>query len=396
MSRFRFLPMLLIAAAFMLSHAVAQEEAPPIRAVNRIARPVQEVQLKAQKPEVADPDDAADPAEKEKTDKPAKKEPEKAEVPEPKPDPVDPQMIRLFLMDGAVIAGKLSITEVAVETSYGNLSIPISSLKSFTPGLGSHPELLSKIDKSIESLGSPDFGERELAQKTILKIGLPAREALKRFADDRDTERRTRIKTILNELDEIKEEEDEGEEGKTFDRESMVQRDTVETTEFTLVGKIVPKSFSIASPYGPLTVKLSDIRRAQRSAEDKPDVKKTVTVEGTHLVQRGSMNTRIKVEKGDKITVDASGSITMTPWGNQAVTTPDGAPNYGWYVPNEIPSGALIGRLGEKGNFFKLGSRGTITATASGTLELAVAMQQDYAQNQFPGRFNVKIVVKRK
>ena len=81
--------------------------------------------------------------------------------------------------------------------------------------------------------------------------------------------------------------------------------------------------------------------------------------------------------------------------GPAAVTTPDGAQNYGWYIPGQIPSGALVGKIGND-NFTKLGSKSTFTAERSGVLQLAIGMQADYQENQFPGKYTIKVRIQRK
>lgn len=384
-------------AAIGVSQTFGQEAKPAeIKAVRRAgvqaAQPAQAEKVEAQAEE-----EVEQPAKKDEKKADPKKQPEPEPEPRPEPKaPIDPRMIWLHLMDGAVISGRLSIDDIDVETSFGNLKVPVSSIRSFTPGMTSHPELLAQVERLVEQLGSSDFGERELAQKQLVKVGLPARDALRARADDRDTERRTRIKAIMTELDELQESVEEGDEAPPLSTEAMAQRDTMETTEFTVVGRIVQKSFSLTSPYGPLTVKLSDIRRARRETATRPDVKRNFSVEGAHLVQRSTLGTKIRLERGDRVIVEASGTLTMTPWGHQAVSTPDGAPNYGWYTPNEIPSGALVGRISDKGSFFKIGSKQTFTADRAGVLELGIGIQGDYAQNNFPGRYTVKVTVKPK
>lgn len=347
--------------------------------------------------QAAQTEQAKEAAQKEGPPEKKEAEPEApAETPEPARPPVHPQMIRLHLMDGSVISGKLSIKEILVDTEFGQLNVPIENIRIFTPGLGSHPELTGRIDSLIDDLGSSEYGDRERAQKELQKIGLPALELLQKRQDDTDTERRKRIKTLLTELEDIQDAlEDEFAEEPEMDRSLMIQRDTVVTTEFTMVGKIVPKSFNISSPYGSLVIKLSDIRRAVRDSGGRPDVKKSFGLDGSYIVQRGSLDTKIRVERGDRVYLEADGTLTMTPWGNRAIATPEGAPNYGWYIPNDIPSGALIAKIG-KGNFFKVGSKHNFTVEKTGDLELAIGMQQDYSNNNFPGRYNVKILVKRK
>ena len=305
----------------------------------------------------------------------------------------NPEVLKIHLMDGSQIGGKLAAAEIEVETSYGKLTIPVTAIVSLTPGLASHPQVGQSLDQLIEKLGSPAFAEREGAQKALVAMGPSMRLRLARAADDADNERRSRVRAILEEFDQIEADEEQSEAVGTT---RLIDRDTIETLDFTLVGKIVQQEFEIASHYGVLKVKLSDIRRIEREAAEKQDLQKTVTVDGGNLVTRTMKDSGLRIERGDKITIAADGTITMTPWGNQAMSTPDGAPNYGWYQPNKIAGGALIGRIGPQGNFFRIGSKHSFTADRTGMLQLAVAVQGDPQNQQFPGEYRVKVRVKRK
>ena len=381
--------------------AVREARQAEARAADARDRAVREAQIQAQaaaQPPMAKPPDEVkqpDTADKDKDkskDKAKDKAKDEAAVETPKRPPADPEALRIHLMDGSLISGKLAAKEIVVETQFGNLTVPVPSIRSFTPGLRSHPKVEQNIGELIEKLGSAVFSEREGAQKALAEMGPTIRMQLERAANDSDTERKSRIKTLLDECDQIAE---DAEEDAAVAR-AIIDRDTVETTDFTVVGKIVQDTFEIVSRYGALTVKLSDIKRVEREVIEKEDLKKVVTVDGAQIIHRGMKDSGIRLEKGDKVTVAADGTIQMTPWGNQAVSSPDGAPNYGWYIPNRIAGGALVGKVGNSGAVFKIGSKYSFTADRSGTLQLAVAMQGDYANQQFPGEYKVRINVKRK
>ena len=74
-------------------------------------------------------------------------------------------MLKVHLMDGSQIGGKLATRELEVDTAYGKLTIPVAAIVNLTPGLGSHPQVGQNLDELIEKLGSPVFAEREGAQK---------------------------------------------------------------------------------------------------------------------------------------------------------------------------------------------------------------------------------------
>ncbi len=124
-------------------------------------------------------------------------------------------------------------------------------------------------------------------------------------------------------------------------------------------------------------------------------MRQSFTVDATHFASRNPLATNIRLDRGDVVTITADGTLTMTPWGAGATSTPDGAPNYGWFIPNQIASGTLVGKVGSE-SFRKIGSKTTFNVERSGVLHLGIGMQNDYTENQFPGTYNVKIRVQRK
>ncbi len=137
---------------------------------------------------------------------------------EPQPAPVitrsggnaDPDVIKLSLMDESIITGKLSVKEIAVETQYGTLNIPVANIRSFTPGLQSHPGYAKQISTLIQSLGSSNFNEREKAQVQLMEKLPTIRGELEKFQNDSDTERRNRVIAILTQYDEAAADEPPG------------------------------------------------------------------------------------------------------------------------------------------------------------------------------------------
>lgn len=361
------------------SLAQAQEEESKPAAVPLVER------IKA-----AIPGGAADEA---KTKKPEKEEPT-VDVPRAAVVKHSPRYLKLHLFDGSVLTGDLSIAEITVDTQFGKLTVPIDKIRSFSPGLDSFPELSAQIVEKIKSLGSDDYKTREAAHKEIAAMGIKVRHELDKFANDANAEIKRHVTEILKELDEAAEEQASDDDDGVAEQ-PWIRLDTVVTTDFTVVGKVSPAEFKVAAKYGDLNVKLADVRRAERDAAAKEAFRKNVTVAGENLAQRSFKSTGIRVQAGDKITFKAEGSITMSPWGSNASSGPDGAPNYGWYIPNQIAGGALIARIGEKGQAFKVGRQMTMTAKSSGVLQLAIGMQGDYSGDgyQFPGEYRVKLKI---
>lgn len=320
------------------------------------------------------------------------------EISQPGPSAtVDPREIRLHLHDGAILAGQLKVESIEVETEYGTLTIPVEQIVSMTPGLESRPELLEQISSLIEALGGDDYQAREDSVKALLAMGPPLREELNRYGNDSNAERKRRVSEILEQLNEQVEELEEmdlfGETNETI--RSWIRLDTVQSTLFTVVGKVSPKEFQVESPYGDLAVDLEQIERLARNVGRAPEIRRTVAVDGGNMVQATWKSSGIRVQRGDRIVVRAEGQITMTPWGGNMTSGPDGGGNFGTWRDN-INGGTLVARIGSNGDPIKVGSRSSFVANRSGVLEFAIAIQNQYSTTQgynFPGRYTVRTAV---
>jgi hypothetical protein len=318
------------------------------------------------------------------------------DIPRAAPVELGPKFIRLNLHDGSVISGDLSVSDVTVETAFGKLVVPIAKIRSFTPGLESKPDQMAHLSGLVEKLGSDDYKTREQAHKDLAAIGMKIRRELAEHGDSENAEIKRHVGEILKELDAQAEEAGDDEEAST--EQPWIREDTVVTTDFTVIGKVSPVEFTIQSKYGPLNIALADVLSGVRDLGTKEPFHRNVTVDGSNIAQRSFKSTGVRVEAGDKIVVRADGNVVMSPWGSNATAGPDGAPNYGWYVPNQIPGGALVAKIGEKGTIFKVGRQMTFTAKNSGVLQLAIGIQAEYANEgyQYPGQFNVKLKIEPK
>lgn len=307
----------------------------------------------------------------------------------PKPAP-PPGTLVFHLMDGTIITGKLQTQTIPLKTEFGDLVIPITKIQHFAPGLIAHPELNKQITGLIEQLAHSKAGQRDKAQEQLVGFGPGLAPELQRYANDKDAERRVRISKVLEEIY-SNQEEYEDDDGKPT--VSLARLDTIRTEHFTAAGRIQQDSFSIRSKFGALTVKLADIKAVHAPTSSKPDVRKSIEVTGKDMAGMNYKDTGIRIKRGDRITINADGKITMSPWGNNTISNPDGMANNGMYNGN-IPLGALAGRIGNSGEEFLVGRKTAFTAKKSGTLYLGFAMQTNWANYQFPGSYQARVHVK--
>jgi hypothetical protein len=301
--------------------------------------------------------------------------------------PGPPPELKVTLMDGTVLTGKFSTPELTVETKFGALKVPIDEIQAFAPGIKSHPEFSAKLNDLVNDLAADAFADREKAQQQILKMGPEIKGELDRLVKTADAEKQMRLQKIIEEF------ESQRDEDADVSRD-WKQDDTIVTQNFTIVGRIVTPGFSVASPYGTLAVKIKDIRMAKRDAAEPEEIRKSITVPGSTLSQHNFITSSIRVNKGDTINVTASGTVTMTPWGNNNQCGPDGNQRYGT-VMNNIYSGTLVARIAG-GDMIKVGSKASFVATKAGVVEFSIAMQSDYGGTTFPGEYQVKVHVMRK
>lgn len=358
-------------ASSVLASALAQEEV--------IRRVIEGVKAAAPKP----PDAGV-----------KKDEEEAVDVPRSPVVQLGPKFIRLHLQDGSVISGDLTVSEIAVDTQFGKLVVPIDKILSFSPGLDANTRLDAQIQELIKNLSSDDYKTREQAHKDLAAMGRKVQKELEKFTADENAEVKRHVTEILKELEEAAEAAEDSDEAPGVGQ-PLARLDTVVTTDFTVLGRVAPAQFEIQSKYGPLTIQLADIARGEREVGARESFRKSVSVTAANLAQRGFKNTGIRVQAGDRVTIKAEGTLVMSPWGGNAQSGPDGMPNYGWYIPNQIPGGALCARIGDKDTAFKVGSSSTFVAKKSGVIQLAIGIQGEYANEgyQFPGEYRVRLKV---
>lgn len=303
---------------------------------------------------------------------------------------IDDRFLRFQMWDGTVVSGIVSIAAIDIETEFGSLQIPIERLVDFRPGLVSLPELQAKVDGLVEKLGDREFKTRESAHRELVAMGPMLANMLATLDDGGDAERKKHLVKIKEEIEAMIEEED----GEASNNLEMISRgDRVQTPDFSIVGKLVQQEFEVKSKIGDLRIQLSDVVRADRGIVMKSQsLRKTLSVAGTTFFQKKPLSTKIRVSKGDRITITATGIVQWTNWSQTA--SPDGLPNQGNW--NGISNGALAARIGSDGSVVGVGSDNTFKAERSGILYLGIAMPDNYVKNKgyrWTGKFKAKVKV---
>jgi hypothetical protein len=261
------------------------------------------------------------------------------------------------LRSGTMLVGKLEPAAWKVKTAFGELIVPVAEIRRVRFGRRSQPERLAKVDLAVKDLASAVPDRRDHAKAAIVQEGVFAAQSLRKAAKDHeDPEVRRIAGEMLKELD--------------LDEDEFVpDDDQVDTARFSLFGQIELEAFKVHVPeLGPLVVRRGDVDRVRAFG---PDMSRKVTVGGTNVWPNGWLDSKIKVEKGEKLKLTASGTIFFPNWGQ--AFTPDGNQNMG--MMNGMMVGTLAARIGEKGTLFRVGSNFTGVASATGTLYFVLNIQ---------------------
>ncbi|MEM7784074.1 MAG: hypothetical protein AAF623_12030 [Planctomycetota bacterium] len=308
-------------------------------------------------------------------------------------DAIGKQFAELHLQDGSIIGGDVQVPEVHIDTEFGRLTVPVEKIVRLIPGLASNLELDSKIQDLMEQLKDENADSVQQAQKKLISMGPALRSVIRNYAQDFSGEEGSR-KQISEVQKAYEQAVIEAEEDGRKPVAALIELDTIETSDFTIVGEIEEKEFEVQSRFGRLKVKLGDIKFANRKFDkSKEEIRRTLNVATDSFFQTKPVSTRIRLNKGDKVIIKAEGTMSWVNWNNSC--TPDGLTNRGqWRTFN---SGSLVARVGtDDSRCVGIGTKGSFVAKSNGVLYLGIAMRDSYASNggyNWGGSYKVRIVV---
>ena len=303
---------------------------------------------------------------------------EEAEEPEEPKEPVPPMF---WLRDGTRLAGFPKLRQVHVETAYGKLTVPVSEITRVRFASVQKKELVKNVHKLIEQLGHEEYDLREQAMEELRQLGVSALELLREAQESDDEEIKSRVEKLIGEFEEDEEEPDEDE---IHTVPIKGDEDEVVTLQFTVKGRVLEKSFEVATLYGNLTFHREDI--ISIVFQEPLISKRTVEVPGTAIAgQKGKwVDTQVELAKGEPFEITASGTMQLQRY--NVPCGPEGTSN----AParfEKFPAGALVGRIGESGKAFLVGADYKGEASDKGKLYLAIAMRSTNGT----GKYEVEI-----
>jgi hypothetical protein len=283
--------------------------------------------------------------------------------------------VEIRFADDSSVKMTLEDNNIEVATRYGKLTVPVADIRRMELGLRIPPATARRIDAAIALLGSPEFKEREAATAELLALRELAYPALQQATRSTDAEVARRAKDAVKSLAETV----------PAEKLNLPRHDTVVTRAFTIVGQVETPSLKVRSPYfGATSVKLADVR-GLRCPGNEQEAKVVVDAARYGGQQETWLDTGIEAHAGGALQITATGSVDLQPipgGGATYVVGPDGAGGVRMGRGGGFPAGGgrgvaraggvLMGRIGENGKAFVVGSHFEGTASEDGKLYLRI------------------------
>jgi hypothetical protein len=324
----------------------------------------------------------------------------------------DANAVEVRFADDSTVKMVLQHAEIEVVTRYGKLTVPVGEMRRIEFGLRIPEETTRRIEAAVARLGSAEFKQRDAASAELLGMRELAYPALQQAARSSDPEVARRAKDALKSLADTV----------PIERVQLPRHDTVVTADFTIIGQIETPALKARTPYfGETSLKLAEMRTIRFLGNDR-ETKVAVDAARFGGQQEAWMDTGIDVRVGGALQIAASGTVDLRPVPGEAgqyVTGPDGLRNLGGRQPAFPPGaggpvafqgaaggrgpgrqpggqqypGALVGRIGELGRVFVVGSRYEGAATEDGKLYLRIVPSPINAESS--GNYEVRVTAGR-
>ncbi len=263
--------------------------------------------------------------------------------------------------DGSLVRMTVLQDALDVDTKCGKLSIPFSDIRRVDFGLHVPQEVGTQITQSIKQLGSGLHKDREGASRDLVHAGHFAFPSLQKASRSSDQEVAVRAVSLIRQISERV----------PSDVLKLKEEDVVQTSEFTVVGRIASPAIKAHSAhFGEQSLKLSELRTLfLRNQNGNGEFVLDAVKHGSALDQW--FDTGIAVDATLRLHVVADGAVDLWPQGaGQYVATPKGYNTAG--KGGAFMAGTLVGRIGENGKAFLVGERYDASATEEGRLFLLI------------------------
>lgn len=296
------------------------------------------------------------------------------------------------LRNGNVMSGLSAIDTVSFATNYGVLTLPVKDLVLLEFGIIANEKTKQKIAAYVDLLQSGNEADCQQTFKSLCNVEMNAIPVLESYLDkDNCAYPDFGVEAALNYVK------------SQYGIENYIQDDIISLQDdFRFPGILDISIIEIETEFGTLSIPREKVISVEIMADpDAQNNARTFKLEANlHIsanVNGGWLKTGIKLNKGQKFTLESKGEIVMASLSNQT-HKPNGAylpPGGAWSTGNDHDINALpifgnvLYRIGDAGAMLKAGTKISTTANASGMLYLSIYETVFNVANS--GNYSVKV-----
>lgn len=281
----------------------------------------------------------------------------------------------LKLRNGNIVTGKSLLTALKFTTKYGVLDVPIKDLSQIDFGIIASAKTKQKIDAFVDLLQTGNEAECKRTFKSLSDVEMGAISVLAQYLDsDQCPYPEYGVEAAYNFLK------------NKYEIEDFITEDIITIAgEYRIPGVSDIETIELQTEFGELSIPREKIISAEIIPPANAEgVKKTFKLEANKHISAnangGWLKTNIRLNKGQKFTIESKGEIVLASLSNQTYK-PSGSylpPGGTWTAgndndPNAAPIfGNVIYKIGENTAIYKAGTKVTATAHASGVLYISI------------------------
>jgi hypothetical protein len=296
------------------------------------------------------------------------------------------------LRNGNVMSGISPLNKISLNSKYGILQLPIIDLNLLEFGIIADDKTKQKIAAYVDLLQSGNENECQQTFKSLCNVEMNAIPVLEAYlSNDNCAYPEFGVEAAYNYVKGI------------YGIENYINEDIITLQgEYRFPGILDINILEIETEFGTLTIPRDKIMSVEvipnPGAENSPrNFKLEANQHISANVNGGWLKTNIKLNKGQKFSIESKGEIIMASLSNQS-HKPSGAylpPGGAWTAGNDHDNNALpifgnvVYRIGESGSMLKAGTKISTSAPSAGILYLSIYETVFNVANS--GHYSIKV-----
>lgn len=297
------------------------------------------------------------------------------------------------LRNGNVMSGVSALNIITMNSNYGDLKIPVKDLVLIEFGIIASEKTKQKIAAYVDLLQSGNEADCQQTYKSLCNVEMNAIPVLEGYLDkDNCAYPEYGVEAAYHYVKGI------------YGIDNYITEDIITLNgDYRFPGIVDITVLDIETEFGTLTIPREKIINVEVMPDPGAEnSNKTFKLEANQYISAnvngGWLKTNIKLNKGQKFTIESKGEIIMASLSNQS-HKPSGAylpPGGSWTAGNDHDANALpifgnvVYRIGDTGAMQKAGTKISSIANASGVIYLSIYETVFNVANS--GHYSVKVI----